>query len=130
MTLLQVPQVIAEFTVTMTDNPVLFLIIVNIILFLVGMFMETNAAVLLMAPLLYPAAMKFGIDPIHFGIILVTNIELGLITPPMAANIFVSARINKSSLVEMWPYILRFLIPSIIGLLLITYIPFLTLWWK
>jgi C4-dicarboxylate transporter, DctM subunit len=130
MTLLQVPQVIAEFTVTMTNNPVLFLIIVNIILFLVGMFMETNAAVLLMAPLLYPAAMKFGIDPIHFGIILVTNIELGLITPPMAANIFVSARINKSSLVEMWPYILRFLIPSIIGLLLITYIPFLTLWWK
>lgn len=130
MTLMQIPQKIADFTVTLTDNPILFLILVNVILFLVGMVMETNAAVLLMAPLLYPAAMKFGIDPIHFGIILVTNIELGLITPPMAANIFVSARINNSSLVEMWPYIVRFLIPSIIALLLITYVPVLTLWWK
>lgn len=130
MTLMQVPQDIANFTTTITENPILFLLLVNIILFLVGMFMETNAAVLLMAPLLYPAAMKFGIDPIHFGIILVTNIELGLITPPMAANIFVSARINNSSLITMWPFILRFLIPSIIGLLIITYVPILTLWWK
>lgn len=130
MTLMQVPQVIAEFTTNLTENKIMFLIFVNIVLFLVGMFMETNAAVLLMAPLLYPAAMNFGIDPAHFGILLVTNIELGLITPPMAANIFVSARINNSSLVEMWPYILRFLIPSLVGLLLITYIPELSLWWK
>ncbi|PTL38416.1 TRAP transporter large permease [Alkalicoccus saliphilus] len=130
MTLMQVPQTIANFTTTITENPLLFLIFVNLVLFLVGMFMETNAAVLLMAPLLYPSAMNFGIDPIHFGIILVTNIQIGLITPPMAANIFVSARINKSSLVEMWPYIVRFLIPSIIGLIIITYVPALTLWWQ
>ncbi|GAE27303.1 TRAP-type C4-dicarboxylate transport system [Halalkalibacter wakoensis JCM 9140] len=74
--------------------------------------------------------MSFGIDPVHFGIILVTNIQIGLITPPMAANLFVSARINKSSIPEMWPYVLRFLIPSIIGLLIITYVPGLALWWK
>nr|MBA5585022.1 TRAP transporter large permease [Anaerobacillus isosaccharinicus]QOY38471.1 TRAP transporter large permease [Anaerobacillus isosaccharinicus] len=130
MTLMQVPQAIATFTTTVTENPLLFLIFVNLLLFVVGMFMETNAAVLLMSPLLYPAAMNFGIDPFHFGIILVTNIQIGLITPPMAANIFVSARINKSSLVEMWPHILRFLIPSIIGLLIITYFPAISIWWQ
>ena len=112
------------------SNKYIFLIFVNILLFLVGMFMETNAAVLLMSPLLYPTAIAMGIDPIHFGIILVTNIEIGLITPPMAANIYVSARINRSNLVEMWPYIRKFLLVSILVLLLITYVEPISLWWK
>jgi len=71
-----------------------------------------------------------GVDPVQFGIILVTNIEIGLITPPMAANIYVSARINGSNLFEMWPHVLKFLLTSIAVLLLITYVPALTLWWK
>lgn len=126
----QVPQKIAELAIGLTDSPFIFLIITNVLLFLVGMFMETNAAVLLMAPLLYPAAMEFGIDPIHFGIILVTNIEIGLITPPMAANLYVSSKVNKSPLVEMLPYVARFLTAAVIGLLLITYIPMLSLWYR
>lgn len=130
MTLMQVPQTIASVTIGLTDNKYIFLIFVNILLFLVGMFMETNAAVLLMSPLLYPTAIAMGIDPIHFGIILVTNIEIGLITPPMAANIYVSARINRSNLVEMWPYIRKFLLVSILVLLLITYVEPISLWWK
>lgn len=130
MTLIQVPQKIALYTVELTDNKYLFLIFVNILLFLIGMFMETNAAVVLMSPLLYPAAIAMGVDPVHFGIILVTNIEIGLITPPMAANIYVSARVNNSSVVEMWPHLAKFLITSILVLLLITYIPLLTLWWR
>ncbi len=83
---MQVPQTIAEATVSLTTNPYIFLIFINIILFLAGMFMETNAAVLLLSPLLFPSVMALGIDPVHFGIILVTNIEIGLITPPMAAT--------------------------------------------
>lgn len=130
MTLMQVPQTIAQVTVELTANKYLFLIFVNVLLFLVGMFMETNAAVLLMSPLLYPTAVAMGVDPIQFGIILVTNIEIGLITPPMAANIYVSARINQSNLVEMWRYTKRFLLLSLFVLILITYIPALTLWWK
>lgn len=130
LTLMQVPQAVAEFTVGITDNPIVFLILVNVLLFLVGMFMETNAAVLLMAPLLFPTALQFGIDPVHFGIILVTNIEIGLITPPMAANIYVSSKINRSPLPEMLPYIWRFLLASVLTLLLITYVPALSLWWK
>lgn len=130
LTLMQIPQQIAQITIGLTDNKIFFLVFVNILLFLVGMFMETNAAVLLMAPLLYPTAVAMGVDPIQFGIILVTNIEIGLITPPMASNIYVSARINGSNLIEMWPHIRKFLLVSIVVLLLITYIPVFTLWWK
>lgn len=130
LTLMRVPQDLADFTVGITNNPILFLVFVNILLFLVGMFMETNAAVLLMAPLLFPAAMEFGIDPVHFGIILVTNIEIGLITPPLAANIFVSLKVNKASLPETLRYIWPFVLGAIFVLMLITYIPELTLWWR
>ncbi|RSK55303.1 TRAP transporter large permease [Bacillus canaveralius] len=126
----QIPQQLSEKIVEVTSSPVVFLLIVNLALFLVGMFMETNAAVLLMGPLLYPAVMKFGIDPIHFGIILVTNIELGLITPPLAANIYVSAKTNRSSLVEMFPYLVWFFLASVIVMMLITYIPGLSIWFK
>ncbi len=66
MTLIQVPQKIALFSVELTDNKYVFLIIVNVLLFLIGMFMETNAAVVLMSPLLYPAAIAMGVDPVHF----------------------------------------------------------------
>lgn len=130
LTLMQMPQNLANFTTSITSNKYLFLLLINVLLFLTGMFMETNAAVTLMAPLLYPSAMALGVDPVHFGIILVTNIEIGLITPPMASNIYVSARLNKSSLAEMWPYQWRFLVDSIVVLILITYVPSLSLWWQ
>lgn len=130
LTLMQMPQKLAAFTTGISSNRILFLLLINLLLFLTGMFMETNAAVTLMAPLLYPAAMAVGIDPVHFGIILVTNIEIGLITPPMASNIYVSARLNQSSLAEMWPYQWRFLLTSVIVLGMITYCPVLSLWWK
>lgn len=130
MILEMVPQKLAQVVVEITDNKYVFLILVNLVLFLVGMFMETNAAVLLMGPLLAPAAFAFGLDPIHFGIILVTNIELGLITPPMAANLFVAAKTNRSSLLEMLPYVGCFFLAATVVLLLITYIPELSIWFK
>lgn len=130
LTLMRVPQDVAEFTVALTDNPVVFLLCVNLLLFVVGMFMETNAAVLLMAPLLFPAAMEFGIDPVHFGIILVTNIELGLITPPLAANIFVALKVTKTNLPQVMRQIWPFLLAAVAVLMIITFVPELTLWWK
>jgi len=130
MILEQVPQRLAEAVAQITDNKYVFLLLVNLVLFLVGMFMETNAAVLLMGPLLAPAAFKFGLDPVHFGIILVTNIELGLITPPMAANLFVAAKTNRSSLIEMLPYVGCFFLAATVVLLMVTYIPALSIWFK
>lgn len=125
----QVPQDLAAHAATLFADPLLFLITVNLLLFVVGMFMETNAAVLLMGPLLAPSAAAFGIDPIHFAIIVVTNIEIGLLTPPLAANLYVAARTNDVPLTEMLRYFGWFLAAAVIVLLLITYVPAISLWY-
>lgn len=130
MVLEQVPQGIAALAMTVTENPILFLLMVNGLLLVVGMFMETNAATLLMGPLLAPAAMQYGIDPIHFAIILVTNIEIGLLTPPLAANVYVAARTNKVPLLAMFRYLGWFFGVCLIVLALITYVPALSLWYR
>jgi len=130
MVLEQIPQSIATFAAGYTNSAIVFLIVVNGVLLLVGMFMETNAATLLMGPLLAPAAVAFGIDPVHFGIVLVTNIELGLLTPPLATNLFVAARINGSRLTEMLAHVAWFAAGSVLILLLITFVPSLTLWYR
>lgn len=126
----QVPQDIAALVSNVFENPFLFLIAVNILLFVVGMFMETNAAVLLMGPLLAPSAMSFGIDPVHFAIIVVTNIEIGLLTPPLAANLFVAARTNNVHLVEVLRHLGWFLAAAVACLALITFIPGISLWYR
>ena len=128
MVLEQIPQSIAAFAVTFTDNPLIFLLIVNAVLLIVGMFMETNAAVLLMGPLLAPAAQQYGIDPIHFAIVLVTNIELGLLTPPLAANLYVAARSNKVPLTDVLRHLGWFFAVTLAVMAMITYVPQLSLW--
>lgn len=130
MVLEQVPQSIAAWAVTVTDSPLVFLLVVNVILLVVGMFMETNAATLLMGPLLAPTAAKYGIDPIHFAIILVTNIELGLLTPPLAANLYVAARTNRVPIIELLRNLGWFLLASLVVMALITYVPQLALWYR
>jgi tripartite ATP-independent transporter DctM subunit len=130
MVLEQVPQSIATWAITVTDSPLVFLMIVNVILLLVGMFMETNAATLLMGPLLAPTAAKYGIDPVHFAIILVTNIELGLLTPPMAANLYVAARTNRVPIMELLRHLGWFLLACLFMMALITYVPQLSLWYR
>lgn len=126
----QVPQDLAAFITGAIGDPVLFLLAVNLLLFVVGMFMETNAAVLLMGPLLAPSAAAFGIDPVHFAIIVVTNIEIGLLTPPLAANLYVAARTNDVRLTEMLRYFLPFLGAAVCVLLLVTFVPEIALWYR
>lgn len=130
MVLEQVPQAIAAWAVSVTDSPIIFLLVVNLVLLVVGMFMETNAATLLMGPLLAPTAAKYGIDPVHFAIILVTNIELGLLTPPLAANLYVAARTNKVPIIELLRNLGWFLLASLVVMALITYVPQLALWYR
>ncbi|UJQ95088.1 TRAP transporter large permease [Mariluticola halotolerans] len=126
----QVPQDLAVYMTNLFADPLLFLLAINLLLLAVGMFMETNAAVLLMGPLLAPSAMAFGIDPVHFAIIVVTNIEIGLMTPPLAANLYVAARTNDVHLLEMLRHFGWFLGAAVIALGLITYIPSLSLWYR
>lgn len=130
MILQQVPQSITLLATSFTADPLLFLLAINAALLLIGMFMETNAATLLMGPLLAPAAISYGIDPIHFGIMLVTNIEIGLLTPPLAANLYVAQRTNNARLTEMFGYVMWFLLGAICVLALITFVPFLTTWYR
>lgn len=130
MILEQVPQSLAAAATGFTSDPLVFLLVVNLALLLVGMFMETNAATLLMGPLLAPAAMSYGIDPVHFGVILVVNIEIGLLTPPLAANLYVAKRTNDARLTDMLGYVSWFLLGTLVVLALITYIPALTTWYQ
>lgn len=126
----QVPQDLAAYTTALFSSPVMFLIAVNLLLLVVGMVMETNAAVLLMGPLLAPSAVAFGIDPIHFAIVLVTNIEIGLLTPPLAANLYVAARTNNVDLIEMLRHFGWFLGAAIFVLALIAFTPAISLWYR
>ncbi len=130
MILEQVPQAIAALATGFTDDPLVFLLAVNLALLLVGMFLETSAAVLLMGPLLAPAAASFGIDPVHFGIIVVINIEIGLLTPPLATNLYVAAMTNRISFLSMLSDVKWFLLAALGVLGAITYLPGLSLWYR
>lgn len=126
----QWPQAIAAGTVALTDNPLVFLLIVNAILLLIGMFMETNAATMLMGPLLAPAAHAYGIDPVQFGVLLVMNIEIGLITPPLAVNIYVAQKINSANLLPMLKELIPFFCVTSMVLIAVTFFDPLTTWYR
>jgi C4-dicarboxylate transporter DctM subunit len=106
----------------------MFLLIVNILLFFAGDFMEPSAIIMIMVPLLLPVAVALGIDPIHFGIIVTVNMELGMITPPVGLNLFVTSSITGESLKNVIVYSLPWSMTILVGLLLITYIPQISLW--
>ena len=109
-------------------GPIVFLIAVNLILLLAGNFMEPSSIVLIFAPLLFPVAMKLGIHPVHFGIIMVVNMEVGMCHPPVGLNLYVASGITKMGITELtvavWPWLLSMLA----FLLLVTYWPTLSLW--
>ena len=101
------------------------MLILNILLIIVGMFMETNSSILLLGPILIPVATSFGVDPIHFAGIMLLNLEIGMITPPFAANLFVGCRVGKVSMDQVLPSMVPFFIACVIVLLLTTYVPHL-----
>ncbi|MBO8162158.1 MAG: TRAP transporter large permease [Brevibacillus sp.] len=123
LTVGQVPQSLAHFLTENFTTTWSFLLFLNVLLLLVGMFMEGTSAIVILAPLLYPAAVAMGIDPIHLGILIITNMAIGMYTPPFGLNIFVANSITKMKMVESIPGITRFLLVSLIALLLITYVP-------
>lgn len=124
----EIPQLLAASMSGFSDSGVVFLILVNMVLLVVGCLMNAAAALPLFASILLPAAMSFGVDPLLFGIIMVVNLSIGTITPPVGVDLFVAATISKISLEEImariWPYI----VVVIIDLLIITYYPPISLW--
>jgi tripartite ATP-independent transporter DctM subunit len=124
----QIPQAIAQAMLSVTDNKFLILLMVNILLLIVGTFMETIAALIILFPPLLAVATAVGIDPIHFAIVVVLNLMIGLTTPPVGVCLFVAANIAKVSLGSVSKAIVPFLICNIIVLFLVSYIPAISLW--
>ncbi len=123
LTIQQIPKMITNAIMSTTDNGLIILILINILLLLVGCFMDTTPAIMVLSPILLPIAVSFGLDPIHFGIIMVVNLAIGFITPPLGINLFVAARVGGEPLETVTSGIIRFIVVMIACLMLITYIP-------
>ena len=124
----QIPAQIAETLLSITDNPIMMLMILNVMLLVLGTFLETSAAIIILAPILFPAVIQLGIDPIHFGIIMVVNLAIGMVTPPVGVNLFVASGISKIPIEKIINSNWWYLLASLIVLGIITYFPALSLW--
>ncbi len=122
-----VPDAAAEWLVQSFEGPALFLLGVNAFLFVVGMFVETSASIIVLAPILADAAQRVGLDGVHFGTIMVVNLALGMITPPFGVNLFAAAQVAGCGIETMMRYLLIFIAVVLACLMLITYVPSLTL---
>jgi C4-dicarboxylate transporter DctM subunit len=122
-----VPDAIGRWLEAVLQSPMLFLLGVNAALFVIGMFIETSAVIIVLAPILAPVAMHFGIDPVHFGMIMVVNLALGMITPPFGVNLFAACTVAKISLDRIIPHLLPFVLVILACLMVITYVPALSL---
>ncbi len=124
----RIPQTITEHIVAAGMAPWMFLIVVNVILLIAGNFMEPTGIILILAPIFFPIAEQMGIDPIHLGVIMVVNMEIGMITPPVGLNLFVTSGITGMSLVQVTKAAMPWLMILLLFLLLVTYIPQISLW--
>jgi C4-dicarboxylate transporter DctM subunit len=124
----QVPQKVAAAFTTFSDSPIVFLLLVNLLLLFVGMFFETSAAIIILAPLLTPIAIALGIDPVHFGMIVIVNLAMGMVTPPVGVNLFVACQIAGIRLEEISKALIPFYIMLVIDILIITYVPAVSTW--
>jgi C4-dicarboxylate transporter DctM subunit len=123
-----IPQAMAGWILDSDLSPLVFLAVVNILLLVAGNVMEPSSIVLILAPILFPVAIRLGIDPVHFGILIVVNMEVGMCHPPVGLNLYVASGITKMGITELtvavWPWLL-----AMLGFLaLVTYVPSISLW--
>ncbi len=122
-----VPDAIGRWLEAVLQSPALFLLGVNVALFFIGMFIETSAAIIVLAPILAPVAMHFGIDPVHFGMVMVVNLALGMVTPPFGVNLFAACTVARISLDRIVGHLLPFVLVILACLMVVTYVPVLSL---
>ena len=120
--LLHVPQQLGELLITITENPLMFLLLINLFLLIVGMFMETFAAIVILGPILAKIAGTYGFDPVHFGMIMIVNLAVGMVTPPVGVNLFIACGIARISMEQLMRPLAIFLGVLIVNLLIITYV--------
>lgn len=128
LTVSQAAQLFSSFIFSLTDSPWVFLLLVNVLLLVVGSFLDTIAAITILVPILVPMAAQYGVDPVHLGLIVTLNLMIGLLTPPVGMVLFVLSRIAKISIEATTLAILPWLVPLFIALLIITFVPAISLW--
>lgn len=127
MAFTQIPQAISAALLGITNNEIIILLIMNVILLVAGTFMDVTPAILIFTPLFLPIVKTFGMNPIQFGLILVYNLCIGNITPPVGNTLFVSIKVGKTTLAKVMPYMLLYYVAILAGLLLVTYVPFVSM---
>jgi TRAP-type C4-dicarboxylate transport system permease large subunit len=128
LTVSQAAQLLSAAILTITDSKWVFLVLVNLLMLFVGCFLDTIAAITILVPILLPLVLQFNIDPVHFGLIVTLNLMIGLLHPPLGMVLFVLSRVAKLSVERTTVAILPWLVPLFVALLLITFIPSITLW--
>ncbi|MGJ9384381.1 TRAP transporter large permease [Salipaludibacillus sp. CF4.18] len=124
----QIPGTIASFIMGLSNSPIVILLIINVLLLIVGMFFDTISALVVLTPILLPIVTAVGIDPMHFGVIMVANLAIGFITPPLGANLYVASSVSGIKVEKITRGIMPFLLSLIICLLVITFVPILSTW--
>lgn len=127
LTKLQIPQAVAKGFLGISASKYIFLLLVNVLLLFIGMFCEAGAAMVILAPLLAPVAQTLGIDLVHFGIIMMANLAIGMMTPPVGVNLYVVCDTAKVKIEGMCPYLVKYFLALVAGVLIITYVPQLSL---
>jgi len=128
MALMQIPAKVTDFFLTISDNKYVILLMINVMLLMLGCMMDMAPLILICTPILLPVVVKFGIDPIHFGMIMMVNLGIGLITPPVGAVLFVGCAVGKVTIEQATRHLLPFLAAMIVVLGLVTYVPFFSVW--
>lgn len=123
LTIEKIPNMLTEAIMGMTDSKILVMLFIVVILLIVGCFMDTTPAMMILSPIFLPIAQSFGVDPVHFGIIMVVTLAVGFITPPLGVNLFVATRLGNTTLEEVCSGIVQFIIVMVIDVLIITFIP-------
>ncbi|GAA0035488.1 TRAP transporter large permease [Brevibacterium casei] len=124
----QAPQLAADVLLSITDRPIVFLILVNVLLLIIGCVLEPTSAILILVPVLLPVAEVFGLSPVHFGIMIIFNLLIGLLTPPVGLVLFVLSSVTKYPVTTVIKGTLPFFVPMLATLVLISVVPFLSLW--
>lgn len=127
MSFANIPRTITDFLLSFSDNPIIILLLINIILLVVGMFLDITPAILIFVPIFLPIVTELGMDPVHFGVILIFNLCIGTMTPPVGNVLFIGSKVANVELEEIIRPLSKIYIPSVITLLLVTYIPWISL---
>lgn len=127
LTLMQVPQAVSDWILTHFTNPVVLLLVINVFLLIVGMVMDTTPAILILTPILLPIVTAIGMDPIHFGVMMVVNLAIGFVTPPIGVNLFVASSLSDIPIMQIAGKAMPMIGYFLVALLIITFIPAVSL---